>query len=280
MRSYVLKRLTKCVIPAAGRGLRLRPLTDEMPKEMIRVGGKPLIEWTVREALACGLTEICLISRSAKRKMESHVIKIINEDCRAGITFCCLEQKKALGLGRALSLAKDFTGADPFALMLPDNLVVAGRPVILQMMEAFREYGLSVNALMKLPSSGRARHLSDSGRAEIELLAGPVYKVKKMFPKGKDVFPWRPKKVNYRLFPRQILLPEFFSYLEELSPPLPAEFDDVPVFQKIAEEGRLLGYYCRAEVFDAGNPEGLRNARLHFSGSEFLKKPQRTQRKR
>ena len=264
-----MKSLTKCVIPAAGRGTRLLPLTERQPKEMIEVGGKPLIEWAVEEALDTGLTDICLISRPGKRVMESHLMKLLNEKYRPEISFCCIEQKEPRGLGRAIALAKDFAGEEPFVLILPDNLVRAREPVIRQMIPAFKNYGLSINALMKFSSPHQAVRFSNSGRVDIERLAGAVFKIKNIYPKGKGAFPWRAKEKNFRLYPRSILLPEFFSYLEELSPPFPREFDDVPVFQKMAEEGRLLGYDTRAEVFDAGNPKGLRHTRLYFTTSEF-----------
>lgn len=117
--------LRKCVIPAAGLGTRLLPLTGTRPKEMVEVGGRPVIDWVIEEAVASGLAEICLIISPVKKEMKAHVRKLLSSSSAASL--CCLEQERPSGLARAISLAEDSVGDEPFALILPDNLVREGK---------------------------------------------------------------------------------------------------------------------------------------------------------
>jgi len=256
-----MSKICKCVIPAAGRGTRLKAVAGNVPKELVEVGGKPMIRWVMEEVIAAGLSDICLIISPAKLMLKSY---LQNLALAAAVHF--LLQEEEGGLGQAIGLARDFAGDEPFALVLPDNLVFSGIPIFRRMFEVFQKHLLSVNALMEVPSAARARGFSCAGKPDLEEMEAGVFRVTRIYPKERGrCFPWEGGKRNYRLYPRMILLPEFFTWLEKMRPPPPAEFDDVPVFQELAARGRLLACLTHAEVFDAGNPEGLRQART-FSG--------------
>lgn len=120
--TVVVKAITKAVVPAAGLGQRLRPITNVLPKEMFPIGAHPAIEWVMAEAVASGCREVAVVISPRKR-----IIKEYLTTCCPGLANICrltfLIQPEPLGLGHALWLAREFCEGHPFAVLLPDDLV-------------------------------------------------------------------------------------------------------------------------------------------------------------
>ena len=165
-----MKPVRKCVFPVNGLGTRFLPATKAIPKEMLPIVDKPLIQYAVEEAAAAGITEIIFVTGRYKREIEDHfdcmpsleaelqergkteLLKAVRETMPAGVNFICVRQPKALGLGHAVLCARPVVGDEPFAVILPDDLVDAEVPVTKQLMDA-REAcgGGSVLAVQNVP---------------------------------------------------------------------------------------------------------------------------------
>src|SRR5438046_133604 len=162
-------RVRKAVFPAAGWGTRFLPATKAQPKEMLPLVDKPIIQYAVEEAVAAGIEQVIIVTSSQKRAIEDHFdlsyeLERLLEDKGeieklrmvrhisdlAQIAY--VRQKEQLGLGHAVLTAKDLIGHEPFAVLLPDDVVVADRPCIGQLIHAYEQTHSSVVAVMQVPS--------------------------------------------------------------------------------------------------------------------------------
>ncbi len=256
--------IEKCVIAAAGRGTRVSSLSRGRSKEMLEAGGKPLIGWALDEALASGFRRLCLVSSPAKPEMEEWVTAIMAGKPAGSAELHIVRQDRPSGSAAAVELARDFVDGDPFALLFPDNIVRAVPPVPARLAAVFARRRTSINALMEVREAEEAAALSASGRAELEKLGAALFRVVRIEAKRRgETYPFPPLAPRLRLFPRAVLAPEFFEYLDRVRPPPGEDFDDSEVFALMAREGRLEALRVAARVFDAGNPAGLRRARAH-----------------
>ena len=177
-------RVRKAVFPAAGWGTRFLPATKAQPKEMLPLVDKPVIQYAVEEAVAAGIEQVIIVTSSQKRAIEDHfdlnyelehlleekgeieklrTVRHISD--LAQVAY--VRQKEQLGLGHAVLMAKDLIGHEPFAVILPDDVVIADRPCIGQLIHAYHQHHGSVVAVMEVPARGheplrrhrrRARH--------------------------------------------------------------------------------------------------------------------------
>jgi UTP--glucose-1-phosphate uridylyltransferase len=164
-------KVRKVVIPAAGLGTRFLPATKSMPKEMLCVVDKPIIQYAVEEAVASGIEHVIIVTGRSKSSMEDHFdisyeleatlrergkLDLVREARKvsdlASVSY--VRQKEPLGLGHAVLAARDLVGNEPFAVMLPDDLIDSpGLPVLRQMMDVFERDGDPVIALLKVAAS-------------------------------------------------------------------------------------------------------------------------------
>src|SRR5206468_1766789 len=156
-----MKRVRKAVFPAAGLGTRFLPATKAMPKEMLPIVDKPLIQYGVEEALAAGCDQIIIVTGRGKTSIEDHfdhsyeLEKLLEEKNKTDlltivrqisdmIHVAYVRQKEAMGLGHAVLMARELVGNEPFAVLLADDMIDSEKPALRQMIEAYEQTGSSI----------------------------------------------------------------------------------------------------------------------------------------
>jgi UTP--glucose-1-phosphate uridylyltransferase len=280
----VKKEITKAVFPAAGLGTRFLPATKAMPKEMLPLVDKPLIQYVVEEAVSSGIEEVVLVTGRGKRAIEDHFDvafeleeelkakgkhKILNEVQRIGelVTFCYIRQKKALGLGHAVLTAKSVVGNDPFAVLLGDDIIDAETPVLRQMMNVYKRYPGTILAIQKVPRS-QTRHY---GIIDAKKIEKGIYLVKDLVEKPTP----NEAPSNLAIIGRYILAPEIFSALEHTKPGKGGEIQLTDGLKLLMAKQPIYAYEFQGTRHDAGDKLGFLKATVEFGlknqefGSEF-----------
>ncbi len=170
------RSIRKVVLPVAGLGTRCLPATKVLPKEMLPVWDRPLIQYAVEEAAAAGIREVILITAPGKEMLEQHfqaapkleralaarskedLLTLVRATLPPGVTLSSVVQTEALGLGHAVWCARALLGDEPFAVMLPDDLVLATRPCLAQMLNAWQETGGNMAAVVEVSAADTARY--------------------------------------------------------------------------------------------------------------------------
>jgi len=261
-----MKKITKAIIPAAGYGTRLFPLSAVIPKEMIPVRLKPMIQYSVEESIRAGIEEIIIITREDKKIIEdyfSHIpleknsdkfvddLKIIRSSCR----FHYVNQAEPKGLGDAIYQAKSLIKDESFCVLLPDNVYLKDVCGMGQMMERYKTLRYSMVAVEKRDD----RAINESVYDCIEIDKRTL-KIKKISPKG-YVREGDSRGVNYEVrgIGRYILHSNFFSYVDRVRKEQTfTELDDTQPLQLMALDEQLYGYLVDGKRYDTGYPEGYR----------------------
>src|SRR3990172_6442933 len=158
-------RVRKAVFPAAGWGTRFLPVTKAQPKEMLPLVDKPVIQYAVEEAVAAGIEQVIIVTSSQKRAIEDHfdssfelesLRKVRHISDLAQVSY--VRQKEQLGLGHAVLMARELVGHEPFAVILSDDVVVAQRPCIGQLIHAYGQTHASCVAVMQVPHEDTSRY--------------------------------------------------------------------------------------------------------------------------
>ncbi len=280
----VKKAITKAVFPAAGLGTRFLPATKAMPKEMLPLVDKPLIQYVVEEAVASGIEEVVLVTGRGKRAIEDHFDvafeleeelkakgkhKILNEVQRIAdlVTFCYIRQKKALGLGHAVLTAKRVVGNEPFAVLLGDDIIDAATPVLRQMMNVYQRYPGTILAIQKVPRSQTGYY----GIIDARKIENGVYLVKDLVEKPAP----EDAPSNLAIIGRYILTPEVFAALERTKPGKGGEIQLTDGLRLLMEKQPLYAFEFEGKRYDAGDKLGFLKATVEFGlkngefGSEF-----------
>jgi UTP--glucose-1-phosphate uridylyltransferase len=280
----VKKAITKAVFPAAGLGTRFLPATKAMPKEMLPLVDKPLIQYVVEEAVSSGIEEVVLVTGRGKRAIEDHfdVAFELEEELKAKgkhkmlseiqriadmVTFCYIRQKKALGLGHAVLTAKRVVGSDPFAVLLGDDVIDAATPVLRQMMNVYQRYPGTILAIQKVPRSQTGHY----GIIDARRIENGVYLVKDLVEKP------APEEApsNLAIIGRYILTPEIFGALEHTKPGKGGEIQLTDGLRLLMEKQPLYAFEFEGTRYDAGDKLGFLKATVEFGlkngefGSEF-----------
>jgi UTP--glucose-1-phosphate uridylyltransferase len=263
-----MRSIRKAVVPAAGRGTRLFPVTRVVPKELLPVGGKPMIHRCVEEAFSAGCEELYVIANPAKRLIRDYFLhagsRLLRDYVRLGrIRF--LYQKGHRGLADAISCARRYIGNNPFALLLPDNVTFAQQPVIAQLEETFERYGNDTIAVAHIPAAF-VPTFSLSGRIDWEEERGRAVRITRLYPKRKGMHPPSRRAGITRAIGRAVLTPCFFKYIEALRGRVKGELDDGPVFRQMARRRGVMGHRIDGIVFDAGNKAGFAAANSWVAG--------------
>lgn len=263
--------VTKAVIPAAGLGTRLRPLTTHSPKELLPVGGKPMIQYTLEMYMASGISEFCIISSPHKPMLQDFITghwkppalpfhwdvglyrKL--EACRT--VFVTQDEPK--GVADAVALARDFVGNEPFACMMPDCLLFSDRPLAQQLLEGWKRHQTHVIGSIFI-RGGDVRRFGNVGVLDIDRLHGPFFAVTSLSDKKQKPLSLRPGGTIHKGFGGGIYLPEYFDLVEAIRSHVKGEVDDVPIHQLLVKKGSLMGVVLEGAVFDAGHPLGFRAA--------------------
>ena len=270
------KDVTKAVIPTAGLGTRLRPLTNYTPKELLPVGGKPMIQHILEMYVAAGICEFCIIVSPEKPQLKDFItgnwtpsaipfekdVRFYKqlEQCR--IVF--VTQSEARGVADAVGLAKDFVGGEPFVCIMPDCLLFSDRPHAQQLLHVFQKYRKNVISTIFIRHAD-VKRFGNVGLLRTQRLNGECFLITSLSDKKGEPLTVRPGETIHKGFGGGIYLPEYFDLLEIIRPMAEGEVDDVPIHQLLIEQGKLLGVLLEGTAFDAGHPLGLRAA-AHYAG--------------
>lgn len=270
-------KVRKVVIPAAGLGTRFLPATKAMPKEMLCVVDKPIIQYAVEEAVASGIEHVIIVTGRSKSSMEDHFDisyelettlrergkhDLVREARKvsdlASVSY--VRQKEPLGLGHAVLAARDLVGNEPFAVMLPDDLIDApGTPALRQMIDVFERGGDPVIALLKvameeISAYGVIRGERDKSDARVHLLRELVEK-----PKREDA------PSDLAIIGRYILTPDIFDDLVATARDHSGEIQLTNGLRALGARRRLLGYEFEGTRYDAGQKLGFLKATVDLA---------------
>tara|TARA_B100000767_G_scaffold266445_1_gene283792 strand:+ start:320 stop:1150 length:831 start_codon:yes stop_codon:yes gene_type:complete len=271
--------INKCLFPAAGYGTRFLPATKAVPKEMLPILTKPLLQYAVEEALQAGISNMAIVTGRGKRAIEDHFdnsyelesqlkntpqeyylneIKEIIE--KANFTY--VRQQKMLGLGHAILTGELLIGNEPFAVVLADDLCISGnKNLLMEMNEVYKKHQCSIIAIEEIP----AEKTSSYGIISGELIEGTkdTFLVTDMVekPEPKDA------QSNLGIIGRYILTPEIFNILRDTKPDKKGEIQITDALRTQAKNEKVIAYKFKGERFDCGSVEGYVKA-INFLAKE------------
>ena len=253
--------MVTAVIPCGGQGARLASLTRDIPKELLPVGGKPLLQWALEEAADAGLARAVVVTSPEKPRIAEFLAAHAPP---ARIPVSLVVQPFPRGLGDALSCAQPAVRPGPVAVLLPDNVFGSGSPpAIAPVLEAHRRTGLACVLLAEIAARDAALR-GATGRVRCRARADGLYQIEALADKGPSSarFDTGGRPAALTAIGRMVFAADLFQRLEharcKLAPG--AELDDVPVLQALAAEGQLAGVVHRGTFYDVGVPEGYRAA--------------------
>jgi UTP--glucose-1-phosphate uridylyltransferase len=262
-------KIRKAVIPAAGLGTRMLPLTKCVPKELLPVGKLPMMQYAIEEASAAGVDEIyVVINKKRKLILEDYfsndnwqVSNIYDNtrELRNRANYCqivFLEQEELLGVADAIQRCKRCIGDNPFFVLMPDNVFFARRPSLVDLQKCFAEYKKNVLGLIEVKKKEEANFYGNSGKVEVRALDENVYSISRLMDKAPATHESDEGVGIIRYCGRYILEPEFFSEVDKMHTGAGAEIDDVPVLQALVRRNRVLGVVLQGKLFDCGHWEG------------------------
>jgi UTP--glucose-1-phosphate uridylyltransferase len=273
--------IKKCLFPAAGYGTRFLPATKAMPKEMLPIVNKPLIQYGVEEALEAGLTEIAMVTGRGKRSLEDHfdisyeleqqirdtdkekyltgIRRLINE-----CTFAYTRQVEMKGLGHAILTAQPLIGDEAFAVVLADDLCLnlEGDGVLTQMVKLYNQFRCSIVAIQEVPAEETHKYGVIAG----EMIRDDIYRVNSMVEKPKP----EDAPSNLAIIGRYILTPDIFDIIKDTPPGKGGEIQITDALMKQAQNGCVLAYKFKGQRFDCGGAEGYIDA-TNFCFENFYK---------
>lgn len=265
------------VFPVAGFGTRMLPATKAIPKEMITLIDKPLIQYAVEEAIDSGIEKIVFITGRTKKALEDHFdINVelrhlleqtgkheLLEDMKKiseMVDVIYVRQKYMLGLGNAITCVKDIVRDEPFAVILPDDIILSKTPVTKQLIEQYNKVNRPVVSLMEVEKSETSKY----GIVEIkEKIEDRFYKISNMVEKPKDNPP-----SNMAIIGRYILTPEVMDALGKIEAGAGNELQLTDALQYTAKYFDVYGYEFDGKRFDCGNKYGLLSATINFANED------------
>ncbi len=266
--------IRKAVFPAAGLGTRFLPATKASPKEMLPLVDKPLIQYSVEEAVASGCESILIITGRDKSSIENHFdisfeleevlkekgktdlyeqVRAISDIARISYT----RQKQALGLGHAIFQAKDFVGGEPFAALLADDVVDAGKPALRQMMNVYEKYDAPVIATMQV--AGEA--ISRFGVIDADEVEPGVFRIKDMVEK--PAFADAPS--DLAIIGRYIFTPDIFAAIEKTTAGSGGEIQITDAMRILLKERPFYAVKLDGVRHDAGDKLGFLIATVEYA---------------
>ena len=254
--------LDTAVIPCGGLGTRLHPITRWLAKEMLPVGLKPVLYWTLDEVASAGLQRAVIITNPRKPMLESAA-----RQWQGPLELEFVPQTEAKGLGHALVCARDQLAGSAFAVVLPDNLFAGGNPTT-QVLDTHRATRLPTVLLAEI-SRADAASKGATGKARVETAADGTLRVVDVAGKGRGRFDPGAGGTAVTPIGRFVLPGDVFAEFDDVARGLAPgeELDDVPVLQRYAWRGALAGVINAATFYDVGVPEGYRQAIVDFPAS-------------
>jgi UTP--glucose-1-phosphate uridylyltransferase len=272
-------RVRKAVFPAAGWGTRFLPATKAQPKEMLPLVDKPIIQYGVEEAVAAGIEQIIIVTSTHKGAIEDHFdlnaeLEQVLEDkgeieklrqVRAISNLAQLayvRQKEQLGLGHAILMAKDLIGHEPFAVLLPDDVVIADRPSIGQLIHAYERTHSSIVAVMRVPDEEVSRYgVVDSEPDESNLDGGRLRRMTSIIEKPATA----DAPSNLAVIGRYVLTPKIFDKLEQTQRGAGGEIQLTDAIEALMKEQSVYTYEFEGTRYDAGTTMGWLQATVELA---------------
>lgn len=288
------QKVRKAVIPAAGLGTRVLPISKALPKEMLPIVDKPAIQYIVEEAVQSGIEDILIITNRGKEILEDHfdysleleqrleasgkneILEQIRAIARlANIYF--IRQKETKGLGHAVSCARSFVGDEPFAVLYGDDVILGEDPACGQLCRAYEEYGKAVVGIKEVTPEQIVKYSS----LAVEPLRENLYRVSDMIEKP------APDQVLslFSILGRCVLPPEIFDILSDTPPGAGGEIQLTDAMMNLARRGDMIGVDFTGKRYDMGNKLGilqatcevaLRHPELAKAFREYLKELAKT----
>jgi UTP--glucose-1-phosphate uridylyltransferase len=268
-------RIRKAVIPVAGLGTRILPATKAIPKEMLPIVDKPLIQYCVEEAVEAGVDQIIFITSQSKRAIEDHfdrspalesalhlrdrhdLLTGLDRVLPPHVRYACVRQPQPLGLGHAVLCARSLIGDEPFAIILPDDVMDAQPSALAQLIERFDELGHSMIAVEPVAREDTRKYgivdvvpTGDSLRTLIDIVEKPHPSV-------------APSTLG--VVGRYVLMPEIFRFLEALTPGAGGEIQLTDGIRAMLADHRVSALQFTGKRFDCGSKLGYVAATLHFA---------------
>ena len=267
-------KVRKAVFPAAGLGTRFLPATKSSPKEMLPLVDKPLIQYSVEEAVASGIESILIITGRDKSSMEDHfdisfeleqvlkergkddMLQLVRSVAKlANINYT--RQGEALGLGHAIYQAKGFAAGEPFAALLPDDIVDSEKPALKQMIEVFEKYDAPVIATMQIEGEAISRF----GVIDADEVEPNVFKVRDMVEKP----PFAEAPSDLAIIGRYIFTPDIFAAIEQTKPGAGGEIQITDAMRLLLKDRPFYAVKLDGIRHDAGDKLGFLIATVEFA---------------
>ncbi|MBQ1210991.1 MAG: UTP--glucose-1-phosphate uridylyltransferase GalU [Clostridia bacterium] len=263
-------KVRKAIIPAAGLGTRVLPMTKASPKEMLPIVDKPAIQYIVEEAVAAGIEDVLIITNRGKGIIEDHFDYAPELEARleaggktaeleevrriarlCNVTF--IRQKETKGLGHAVSCARSFVGNEPFAVLYGDDVIIGEDPACAQLCRAFETYGKGVVGIREVTPEQIKKYSS----MKLEPLQDGCFSITDMVEK-----PQTPEETFslYSILGRCVLTPDIFDILEHTAPGAGGEIQLTDAMKEMAQTAGMIGVAFTGKRYDMGNKLGILQA--------------------
>ncbi len=268
-------RIRKAVFPVAGLGTRFLPATKSIPKEMLPVVDKPLIQYAVEEALNSGIEQIIFVTGKRKAALEDHfdydleleetlkskkkkeILEAIKTVVPETGTIVYTRQNVPLGLGHAIWCARDVVGDEPFAVILADDLIKSDTPALSQMIDVYEKYESSVIAVMEVAKKDTDKY----GIIDSEKIGARVNRIRGLVEKPKPA----DAPSNMAIIGRYILTPEIFKFLGKRKFGAGGEIQLTDAMEMLLKEQKIIGYNFKGKRFDCGDKAGFQMANIAYA---------------
>jgi UTP--glucose-1-phosphate uridylyltransferase len=267
-------KIRKAVITAGGWGTRFLPITKSQPKEMLPLVNKPLIQYAVEEALSSGIEQIIIVTALGKNAIEDYFdrsfeleyflaqkgeTKLLQEmrELSGLINVCYIRQKEQLGLGHAVLATRDIIADEPFAVLLPDDIIESKVPVLKQMLEVYEQYKTSVVAVERINSEDAIEY----GVIEPKEISRHTYQVLSLVEKPEPV----EAPSNLSIVGRYILTPQIFDALKVTRPGKNREIQLTDALQLLLKQQAIYACEFEGVRYDTGTPLGWLKATVAFA---------------
>jgi UTP--glucose-1-phosphate uridylyltransferase len=264
-------KVRKAVFPAAGLGTRFLPATKAVPKEMVPLLDRPVLQWGVEEVVASGVEDVIVITGHGKGAMEEHFrsapdLEAFLESkgksveleavrrCAELARFAWVLQEQALGLGHAVWTAKEQVGGEPFGVVLPDDVIVSKTPCLRQLIDVVERHGGGALAVMEVPDSDVSRY----GIVDAEEVEPGVHRIRAMVEK--PALADAPS--NLAIIGRYVFPPEIFEEIERTEPGAGGEIQLTDGMARLLERQPIHAVAFEGTRYDAGTKHGFLHATL------------------
>ena len=275
--------IKKCLFPAAGYGTRFLPATKAVPKEMLPILTKPLLQYGVEEALSAGIKNMAIVTGRGKRSIEDHFDNAFELESQLSgtakecyldeikeiiekSTFTYVRQQKMLGLGNAILTGEPLIGNEPFAVILADDLCDCDENgVTSQLIEIYKKHQCSVIAIEEIPTHQTNKYGIIAGNLLDN--SNNTYQVTDMVEKPDE----KRAPSNIAIIGRYILTPDIFNILKNIKPDKNREIQITDALLVQAKQGKVIAYKFKGKRFDCGSVKGYLEATNHFANNLSIK---------